>query len=212
MDFTDAVKAYYDVCAEFKLLRTSKTPEKYLVTLNTELYYLNLWFRNIVFGLRRNYHTSSPENIDTTLYPMNDWKIFTETKYSDPNSDPGDTFDQQLRHLLKLMVSLLKDIEQTPWHIAKDVTFDYVISTNMVDVTQYMGLFHKYLEYLTHIRMFPLMRQATIEYMVDQFRKQQSAEELPSETNTHVIEKTLTLASNPLRRAMEYMDFTRDSY
>lgn len=212
MSFTEAVKAYYDVCAEFNLMRTSKTPEKYLVTLNTELYYLNVWFRNIVFGLRRNYQQTAPDNIDTTLYLMNDWKIFTEIKYSDPNSGSGDTFDQQLRHLLELMVSLLKNIEQHSRNMPRNITYEYVISTNMVVMKQYQFLLHKYMNYLTYIRMFPRVRNTTIEYMALQFRQKQSSSESHSEPDAPVIETALTLASNPLRRAMEYIDFTLGCY
>jgi hypothetical protein len=203
MEFTDAVKSYYDVMAEFKLIHKTKYREKYIVTFNTELYFFTTWFRKLVNVLRYNSCTNSVD-IDHRLYPTTDWNIFTSEQYSDPNDCHENTLDQKTRCLIGSFVELMIKIEQTP-PSHPDATYEYVINSNLKCLHQYLLLRDKYIQYLTDIRMYSLLRNKNISYVAQCFKKQIASANY-NKDNT-IIEIAITLSSNPLRRAMEYIDF-----
>lgn len=199
-----AVKSIYDVIAEFNLSQKTKDRKRYIVQLNTELYFLNDWFLRSICILRNclpqnNYN----DRIDDTLYANVDWNLFSDTPYVDPQYGPGPTLDHQLRFINESFVELLLKIENTPPIIQNDPTYDYIITNNIIYLHKYLELREKYQKYLRGIRMFSLIRNTTIEVVVDKYR--QHGEPNRSIYDNTVIQNTVTLASNPLRRSLEYI-------
>ena len=203
-NLSSAVKSIYDVIAEFNLSQKTKDRKRYIVQLNTELYFLNDWFLRSICILR-NCLPQNNENhrIDETLYTEVDWNLFADTPYVDPQYGPGPTFDHQLRFLNESFVEILWTIEHTPPIIQNDPTYDYIITNNIIYLHTYLKLREKYQKYLQSIRMFSLIRNTTIEVVVDKYR--QTRETNMAIPDTTVIQTTVTLASNPLRRSMEYI-------
>jgi hypothetical protein len=197
MDLTDAVKTYYDVLTEFKLLHKSKNRGKYLVTFNTELYFFTAWFRKLIYFLRYNTVIEPEENINTELYPETDWNIFTDEPYGDPKDCHGTTLEQQIRFIIGSFVELMIKIDQTP-PSQPDTTYEYIINSNLKYLHQYLTLRDKYIQHTKDICIYSLLREETISYGVQCFQKHIEKDNSP-------IEISIILASNPLRRAMEYV-------
>ena len=140
--------------------------------------------------------------------PRSDWNIFTAFKYSDPiryrsSRRPQFTESQQIselhREILADYVGTFENVYRTVSFISPRKTETSNLIRNIKDILTdcidtYKSFNREYRYYLHYMRTFPLLRIKSIVYVASNYPTPQK-----------IIESSLTLASNPLRRAFEYV-------
>ena len=188
--------------------------------------YDHFYIKHVVYSIDYQVYISSNDFLSKLVYlraesdpyitnptncgfnPRLDWNIFTAFKYSDPiryrsSRRPQFTESQKIselhREILADYVGTFENVYRTVSFITSNDPETSNFIRNIKDtltecIDKYKSFNREYRYYLHSMRTFTLLRIKSIVYVASKYP-----------TPPKFIESSVTLASNPLRRALEYV-------
>lgn len=228
MDLIPAINAYWVLedrfnNVEFRLENNERDPMDLLhyyslpvARLFEAAMALNVWFRILVGELRRkDYEGIAPNSpIDPVYSLYRDWAIFKKhVSIVDDAEDGRAHYYFDIRTILYHYVKILEKIKD--WSLTLvGVKYPYlwIVYTQpgldqsiiYTDVDDYARLYENYIKYNEYIQHFVNTRMKSITYIATLKTPLYSIQSEPQHT-TLCIPYTIALASNPMRRAMEFV-------
>jgi hypothetical protein len=168
-------------------------------------------FLQTMYYLRLNHMDDTVEQVVTNnlcvdFNPQDDWNLFTAYKHSDPDILSFDQRnelskkgmkDEIYRDILIEYFEAFEHMEVLVKNHPNNIQLNKIFNENIAScMSLYRKLRFDYTTHLSNIRMFPIFRNSSIETV---------AKKNYIHTEPDPIETTVTLASNLLRRSLEYV-------